>query len=99
MTNRHILIIKNHSSAHGYKALLFLIDLHHQVFPTHPTTIIRAPPRQKKTESLTEFYYRYLDSLKLRSFLKDDTQDLDHKTEMDNFIHGTLDASEFFRLS
>ena len=38
--DKQILIIKNHSSAHWYKALQSLIELHHPAFATHPTTVI-----------------------------------------------------------
>ena len=91
-------IIKSHSGGHGYEALLAIIQLEHPIYHPHPTTGIRNPPRQGKNEALSGYFYRYLDYLQLRAYLKNVDQNLDDNIELDDFLDGTLHHDEFRRL-
>jgi len=96
--DEQIRIIKSHSGGHGYEALLAIIQLEHPIYHPHPTTAIRNPPRQGKSEALSGYFYRYIDYLQLRAYLKNVDRNLDDTIELDDFLDGTLYRDEFRRL-
>ena len=66
--DEQITIVNTHAGGHGYEALLALIQMDHPIYHLHPTLFIRAPLRQRKTEALSAYIYRYTDYLRLRAF-------------------------------
>ena len=96
--DEQIRIIQSHSGGHGYEALLSIIQLEHPIYHPHPTTGIRNPPRQAKNEALSGYFYRYLDYLQLRAYLKNIDRNLDDTIELDDFLDGTIHRDEFRRL-
>ena len=75
----------------GYEALLAIIQMDHPIYHHHPTSFIRAPPRQRKAEALSAHFYRYVDYLRLRVYLKNINTNLSNaSSELDDFINVTF---------
>ena len=92
-------IIMNHYGGRGYEALLAIIREDLPLYQPNPTKYIRDPPSQRPRETLDQYFYRYMDYLQLRALLKNITDDLNHKGELDDFIQGTIYADQFMRLT
>ena len=70
----------------------------HPIYHLHPTSFIRAPPKQQKHEALSAYFYRYTDYLRLRAYLKNIDTNLDAPSELDDFIDGTSHSTQYRRL-
>ena len=91
-------IINTYAAGNRYhEALLAIIQMDLPIYH-HPKTIIQEPPRQKKSKSLSAYFYQYIHYLKLQAYLKDINKNLDLPDKLDNFIDGTIHAAEFQKL-
>ena len=69
--------------------------MEHPEYHHHPTSYIRAPLKQRKPEALSAYFYRCLNYLPLRAYLKNIHTNLDDSGELDNFIDSTLFSVQY----
>ena len=55
--DKQITIVNTNAGGHGYKTLLALIQMDHPIYHHHPSSFIRAPPRQCKTKAVSAYFY------------------------------------------
>ena len=96
--NKQINMVKSHSGGHGCKAPRGSTQSEHPACHPHPTTGTRNPPRQCSSEALSSCFCQHLDCLQLQAFLKDVNQTLDNKSELEDFIDGTVHKTQIPRL-
>lgn len=87
----------NYQSGSGYETIYALISMTHPHHLRYPHDLIRAPPAQRPGERLESYYFRYIDFLSLRAYLKNIPGSLDDEDEVSTFIQGTLDRKELRR--
>ena len=87
--DEQLTIVNTHANGYGYKALFTIIQMDHPVCHHHPTAYIRAPPKQRKQEALSAYFYCYLEYLRLHAYLKNIDTNLYAPAELDDFIDAT----------
>lgn len=87
----------NYQSGSGYETIYALISMTHPHHLRYPHDLIKIPPFQRPDERLESYYFRYIDFLSLRAFLKNIPGSLDDRDEVSSFIHGAVEREELRR--
>ena len=83
----------------GYDLLLKIIQTGHPSYNEYTSTLLGNRPTQSLADSLESYLDKYLDWLQLRAYLEDNPNNLNHPSELDNFLHGLQHGLEYLRLT
>ena len=61
--------------------------------------MIRTPPVQSPTMTISQYFNSYLDYMAMRGFLQNDSTNLNNKNELDLFIGGCVHSIRLFYIS
>ena len=83
----------------GYELLLKIIRAGHPSYNEYASTLLGNRPTQSPADSLESYLDNYLDWLQLRAYLENNPNNLNHPSELDNFLHGLQHGLEYLRLT
>ena len=79
----------------GYKALFDIICPNHPEHDTYPSLLIKDRPIQREWQSITDYFNKYVNYLKLSAYLTDVSINLNHNRERETFIGNLQQGCKF----
>ena len=83
----------------GYECLCKLAADSHPNNNSHPAVLIRTTPVQSLTETLSQYFHRYLHFYNIQGYLQNNIKNLNDKNELDLFIAGCIHSARLFAIS
>ena len=96
-TLQHTTLLQN--AGDGYAALYQILSPNHPTLSNFSSLLVRTPPSQTTTETVAQYYLRYIDFLELCAFLEEIRSTLNSSSELAKFIHGMCHSQEIFHIS